>query len=393
VPSVARSFQSAARGQASIQNGLSFPVRTALARPLPRLFLPRPPAIPRCTTQVGLGTARNFSSARPIFQNLVENVPVVGRAFWEADWEIKTHEEMEKMTQKPLKHKHRKDGGKEMMKPRSEAVLLERKNQQQAPEETVHNTEMEHYFPALSVANVTTYLLIPLAPTPTSRLPLQEFASGNPSLLPLSILGSLHTSHATHALRVSSLFARLDTANVWTRNVSCSAYSQLAAGQGDGVCTVLKVEFAGWTMAEVRGVIGESGTGWCVLEEMGTDEAVDDDDASSVLSGMSSEVGNVGRDWGMDRNAREMGMDPSQSFILPTLDFSASSPLTSTGDWSSETDFDVYSDSGSDISSPSSIDSFSTGSWVQQYPPDHLSPGSSWFGFSSDFTSRMAEAY
>jgi hypothetical protein len=335
---------------------------------------------------------RNFSSARPIFQNLVENVPVAGRAFWEADWEIKMREERARMIQKPLKRKHRKDGGKEMMKPKLDDILLKQEGLQEVPEQTA---EIEHYFPIPPVANVTTFLLIPLAPTPTSRLPLPQFTSSHPSLLPLPALGSLHALHTKHALRVSSLFARLDTANVWTRNVSCSAYSHgPAAGKEYGVCTVLKVEFVGWPMAEVRGVIGESGTGWCVLEEQMTDEAVEDDDASSVLSGMSSEVGDVGEDWGpMD------GMNPSQSLILPTLDFSSSfidttsSPSLS-ADWSSDYDFDVDSVSGSDISSPLPIGDFSSeDSWVQQYPADPISRNSSWFGFSSDFTSRVGSEF
>jgi hypothetical protein len=325
-------------------------------------------------TQVGLGTARNFSSARPIFQNLIENVPVAGRAFWEADWEIKMHEERTRMVQKPPKRERRKDGGTEMMMPAFEAVLLEKERKVLAD-----GGELEHYFPAPPVPNVTTCLSIPLVPTPTSRFPLPEFTSSNPSLLPLATLGSLHASHATHALRVSSLFARLDTAHVWTKNVSCSAYAHgPAVGPGDGVCTVLKVEFVGWTAAEVRGVIGESGTGWCVLEELRTGvEEDDDEDASSVLSGMSSEMGGEWRDAGLVES-----VDLADSFVIPTLDFSVgaafSPPPT---DWAS--------DSGSDISSPSSIDSaLSGGSWVQQYP-DALLQGSGRFGFSSDFAGRV----
>src|ERR1700685_1004392 len=85
-PTPARSLHTASRtGIHGIHANLSLPARHALSR---GPFLPRPPVGPRTMTQVGLGTARNFSSARPIFQNLAQNVPVVGRAFWEADWEI-----------------------------------------------------------------------------------------------------------------------------------------------------------------------------------------------------------------------------------------------------------------------------------------------------------------
>ena len=85
--------------------------------------------------------------------------------------------------------------------------------------------EAEHYFSAIVVAPVTTYLLVPLAPTPTSRIPLPldplppcPGPSDQPKLLPLlSYIGSFHTSHATHSLRVSTLFTRLDQVNVWVR--------------------------------------------------------------------------------------------------------------------------------------------------------------------------------
>ncbi|KAJ7744661.1 hypothetical protein B0H16DRAFT_1727223 [Mycena metata] len=39
-------------------------------------------------THVGLGTARNFSSGRPLFQQLADNVPIADRAFYEADWDL-----------------------------------------------------------------------------------------------------------------------------------------------------------------------------------------------------------------------------------------------------------------------------------------------------------------
>ena len=67
----------------SIHANLSLPARHALSSSLSRpLFLPRAPApVPRGMAQVGLGTARNFCSARPIFQNVVQNlnVPVAAR--------------------------------------------------------------------------------------------------------------------------------------------------------------------------------------------------------------------------------------------------------------------------------------------------------------------------
>jgi len=42
------------------------------------------PRGPHAVANIGLGTARNFSSGRPVFQNLVQNVPIVARALNEA---------------------------------------------------------------------------------------------------------------------------------------------------------------------------------------------------------------------------------------------------------------------------------------------------------------------
>jgi hypothetical protein len=398
-PSVSHSLHSTARGYASVQQGFSFPVRTALARPLQTNFLPRAPtAVPRCVTQVGLGTARNFSSGRPIFQNLVENVPIAGRALYEADWEIKGRKEGEKM-RKSLKGKSsKKSTGKEMLKPRIQDIILQ--ENKPASKQSSVEAELDQYFAAPVTSDVTTCLLIPLAPTPTSRVPLDPFTSTNPSLLPLREIASVHASHEIHSLRVSSLFSRLDAANVWERGVQCSAFSH--GGGAESVCTMLKVEFVGWTKAEVRSVIGESGTGWCVLEEVKTSPGdghsafsdIDDDDlssdASSVLSGMVEDSGRASPLEVMNAN---MAVDPAQSFVLPTLDFSSSFlsshsqadtlSRTSSGvdlfsNVQSEPDFDPWLDS--DSSSDGGLSD--TDSWVE--PPST----NGWFGFSSQSPQR-----
>ena len=135
-----------------------------------------------------------------------------------------------------------------------------------SPVEEPTHVELEHYFPAPVVPDVTTYLLIPLAPTPTSRLPLPispPDSSMTHPLLPFSALASVHIDHGTHALRVSTLFARLEASKVFEEpGVTCTAF-----GGPNGTCTVLEVKFTGWTQARVRSVLGEAGGGWCVLEK------------------------------------------------------------------------------------------------------------------------------
>ncbi|KAJ7672098.1 hypothetical protein B0H17DRAFT_184549 [Mycena rosella] len=138
--SVARSFHAA---NPSIQQRLSFAARTTLARPLHGgQFLPRAPVVPRGMTQVGLGTARNFSSSRPIFQQLADNVPIAGRALYEADWDLSMRKEQEKM-RRPAK-KAAIVQSKEMLKPTS-AKKAAKKAQAASPA-----AELEHYFPAPS---------------------------------------------------------------------------------------------------------------------------------------------------------------------------------------------------------------------------------------------------
>ncbi|KAF9265851.1 hypothetical protein L218DRAFT_956820 [Marasmius fiardii PR-910] len=302
----------------TIQQRLSNPVRHALARP--SLHLPYAPTFAsRSVAQVGLGTARNFHSGRSVFQNLVQNVPVTGRAFYETDWDMKIKRDRAAM-KKVMSEGKKKSRRGEMLKAKNQisAVALPAI----ADSAEVSTQEMDRYFTAPITPDVVTYLLIPLAPTPTSRVPLDpNGGSARHPLLPLSSLASMHNSHEMHALRVSSLFSRLDAANVWERGVVCSSYASHA--DKDGVCTILKIEFTGWTVAEVRGVIGEAGTGWCVLEEEHTQRVVEDDDdlsdASSILSGISGPLS-------VPEGSPLSPESVSDSFVLPTLDFSSSFP-------------------------------------------------------------------
>lgn len=391
----------------TIQQRLNGPTRLTLSRPLGAPCLPRGPVVPRNVTQVGLGTARNFSSARPLFQNLAENVPIAGRALWEADWDIKIQKERELM--KPKKFtpsKENKRTNRQVLQPLRNEVPVTT-----APVESITQADLDHYFPSPVVPQVTTYLLIPLAPTPTSRLPLAispSIHTSNHPLIPFSYLSSIHADHATHTLRVSSLFARLDTARVFEApEVSCSAY-----GHASGLCTVLEVKFVGWAEAQVRGVLGEAGTGWCVLEEVHENEAAAMDDALSEMSFDTSTPPRMGH----------ADIDPSASFVLPTLDFSASfvaereswarpsSPSRAPSPLSASTsDLEFHnawlsanggSDEGSDMDAFSDIsESPSLGSvsgWGSSPSPFPSRPPSAdgWtpLGFSSTFANSMSRS-
>ncbi|KAG7086461.1 hypothetical protein E1B28_002413 [Marasmius oreades] len=312
------SVRAAAPGRMStIQQRLSYPVRHALARPVQPLFFPHAPTFAsRSVAQVGLGTARNFHSGRSVFQNLVQNVPITGRALYEADWDIQI--KRDRAVMKKVIQEGNKSSKGEMLKPKNQTPSFTHA----APTESAVLTtqEMDKYFTPI-VPDITTYLLIPLAPTPTSRVPLDpNGSSGRHPLLPLSLLASTHNNHELHTLKVSSLFSRLDAANVWERGVVCSSYASHV--DKEGVCTILKVEFTGWSIAEVRSIIGEAGTGWCVLEEEHVQRSVYDEDdessdTSSILSGISGPL-STPESASLSPNA------VSDSFVLPTLDFSSS---------------------------------------------------------------------
>jgi len=369
----ARSLHNAHHRGGSIQSGLSFAARASLkSNALQRratMFLPRPPLLspPRCggVIQIGLGTARSFSTSRPIFQHLAENVPVAARALYEVDWHVEMKKEQARMHSITSKKPKSIKKSKAMLQPTREINKTLSPIAVESNEETTLQQEFNLYFPVADVAPVTSYLLIPLAPTPSLRMSLSHnlppsAGLDEPTLLPpLSYLSSLHASHSTHALRVSTLFTRLDQANVWSRGgVSCSAYSQSLSRrrqtskdelEAEGVCTVLKLEFKGWTKVKVRGIIGESGTGWCALEEVWDNEVSREDssDEDNSHSGSVS-VGNL------DYEDCEF-VDPAQSLVLPTIDFS-SSDFLSTASSSQTSAEDIFA------SVPE------TDPWAEEYP-------------------------
>ncbi|KZS98878.1 hypothetical protein SISNIDRAFT_499347 [Sistotremastrum niveocremeum HHB9708] len=297
----------------TIKSRFSLPVRHALSRPLGAPVLPRAPALPRSVAQVGLGTARNFSSARPIFQNLVENVPVAGRAFWEIDWdsEMRKKSEFKARSKKGKQSQFRKT--KEVLKPKNASLV-----QTSQAEEEETSSELSLYFQEPPTPSVTTYLSIPLAPTPTARLPLTSEAEGHSRPLALPALAHLHTQHETHSTRVASLFNRLDRARVWDRGVSCEA-----SGDPSGLCTLLRVKFSGWTGEEVRAAIGLAGHDWCWIEEVRQrqedDHLLDFGGELETASRSSSDLKS-----GTSFMTKESSTAPE--LVMPVLDFSTSSP-------------------------------------------------------------------
>lgn len=298
---------SGARAQ-PIGSSFSFPTRVALGRPLSAPKLPRAPTIPRSISEVGLGTARNFSSSRHVFQNIVDNVPIHTRALWEAEWDLKQRkasqkkairkENKTKQTERIPDKVKAKENVKSPLSPALSAV---------ESEGAVESIEFSKYFAApaatTSAQGVTTSLTIPLYPPPSRRTPLPASHTSD-SFLPLADLRDIHVAHSQHTTRVTSLFIRLDGADVWSNGAICECYG----GATTGMVTSLRVVFKGWNKEMVKRAIGDSGKGWCDLVEerdVIREEVQEHRAPLQPAANLPDEL------------------DVTSSFILPTLDFSS----------------------------------------------------------------------
>ncbi|CAE7153798.1 unnamed protein product [Rhizoctonia solani] len=283
----------------SITQRLSLPARLAVNRPLAAPRLPKVAAPPRSVTQVGLGTARNFSS-RPVFQHLVENVPIALRSTAELDLDPRVRKSKgARIAGRPSATNKKKTHASRPKAPKPAVVAPE-------PASVLSDIEAEfaHYFPA-AASSVTTVLTVPLQPS-TTRSPLPE-PSEDASPLDLASFVPTMTSYQTHRHRVDTLFDRLTRADVWKRGASTSVYDT-----GSGVADVIQVRFDGWTAADVKNILGHAGQGWCTIEERANlpierDAAQVEDEWNTLRESIA--------------NSNTEGTEVT--LVLPTLDFSA----------------------------------------------------------------------
>jgi hypothetical protein len=402
-----RFMQTVATRMPKIENNLSLPVRHALSTRMGAPRLPRPPTVPRCIAQVGLGTARNFTTGRPIFQNIADNmhnIPVVTRAFLEADLDMRTKNDGMALKLKHTRRNSKKRSSrgcasdKVQFHPAATGPAVAAIPTTAATGET--EAEFDKFF-VPQVPEVSTTLLIPLAPTPTTRVPLSHtFAYDRHPLVPFLELSALRVDTERHASRVRALFEQLDAAQAWDKGAVCET---LGGARG---ASVLRVRFAGLSAYAVRGIIGEAATGWCILEE----ERAEYSEAEECLSDIGSAV--APDDPGIAELNLNSPIDPAYSFVLPTLDFSASAaaspPINPPSDVSADLPFSdmAYKVSSSDVDTFSDLGYMSDGGssgassggrdtrgWIE--PPDALysSRTPSWAGlsFSSAFSRRLEE--
>jgi len=295
-------FRRAIHHAQPIRNQFSFPVRHALTNS-PMSFA-RPPMVQRGVTEVGLGTARKFSTARPIFQNLVQNVPVAGRSMYEMDLDLQ-------------KRKVRRIVAKKLAKDQTDKTRRKVKTDQSTLEENYNK-----YFPVQSLDNeeVSTVLTVPLVPYDAPNASSANYSEQ--SFLPFHEATKNFQTHGKHSRRVSSLFRKLDEARVWDRGAHYEAFGS-ASTSIDGsrpqsvLCTSLRIVFDGWTAQMVRDVLGESGIGWCILQESKIRSSVIHEGPFSLESSRAAtpapSISSSPNIW-----------DRTPEFIMPSIDFSSS---------------------------------------------------------------------
>lgn len=241
----------------------------------------------RSIAQVGLGTARNFGTARPIFQSIVDNVPIVARTMYEMDLD------MDKKKAKNVRgHKHLKEN---KIQKTSEKI------------KSNDSLDFDKYFSLTdSETTVSTVLNVPLAPYQ---------ASVDSTIRPVDAAAIIADAHNIHSIRISSLFLRLDQANVWTRGAHYEAFGPAderhGVGGSHGLCTTIRIVFSGWSIEDVKTVIGEAGRDWCTFHER------------RVAKGAPESVGSTRpQSPALPRDPQPpIGMH--HAFIMPTLDFSS----------------------------------------------------------------------
>ena len=101
-------------------------------------------------------------------------------------------------------------------------------------------------------------------------------------------------------------------------------------GDPSGLASIMKIEFKGWTKAQIRAVLGDAGKGWCLMEELGLEDLPDSPPLSPALSGISTSLSGYSTPpYSFDEGdslagdfSSEFDVDPSNSLVIPSLELS-----------------------------------------------------------------------
>ena len=401
-----------------ILRNLSSTSKFSLAHsPVSRVYLPRGPqgfnnvGYRGLAQEIGLGTARTFSTGRTVFHYVIEKNASIGvRAFLEMDagTDLRTVQ---------VSRTHARKSGRKAKKETKRVVFPPKPVVVKTKEE-----EIAQYFKQ-GEPDVVTYLQVALAATPSARMPFAASTDGSidsTRLLPLRAMLNIQQQFHASSQFVSSLFGRMDAHDVGNSprgRVTVESWGDLR-----GLCTELRIRFEGWSEEDVRalfaGLLTDEGTGGWAIQELyplgslpervpRASHSLSTVTADSIPASMlaSPVLSNADVEIEMELE------DPWASgphFIMPQLDFSSS---FSTHDSSpglifdefphehemSDGDEDRLSDTGSEAWSDTAESTVSLMSMPSVLSIDDLSASrvtesvSGWIGLSSDFLGRIQE--
>lgn len=395
-----------------ILHNLSSTSKFSLAHsPASRVYLPRGPhgfknvGYRGLAQEVGLGTARNFSTGRTVFHHVIEKNASIGvRAFLEMDSDIDLRTVRVSRTRARSGKKTKKETKKMVLRPKP--VVVKTKEE-----------EIAQYFNQ-EEPEVITYLQVALATTPSTRMPFADGSIDSSGLFPLRAILNTQRQFYARSEFVSSLFSRMDGQDVW--NSPKGRVKVESWGDSSGLCTELRVRFEGWSEEDVRalfsGLLADEGAGgWAIqeLHPLKSPPSTVFQSTSSLLTIMAESIPASTLASPTLSNA-EMEMeveDPWASgtcFVMPQLDFSSSfhapdDPPSLIIDESKndyemlDSDLDHISDDGSEAWSDTAESTASLMSMPSVLPIDKLSASrvtesvSGWVGLSSDFLERIQE--
>jgi hypothetical protein len=213
---------------------------------------PRPSAVPRGVNHVGLGSARNFSSAQPVFQNIVHNAPLALRAFGNQVDGFDAKKLRREVRRSIKRQQQQKQAKLEFPFAKSSSGFSSdvRLSSLDLEGSSLSADDSDDFFASLPspfMANVS--LNVPLEPSLPAGF--DDFSQDSSRLLPRSFLASLRDIQEhldVHRIRLRSLLDRLERAG-------CFDDENVRFWDPSG--GMLAIEFGGWwTATDVRQALG-----------------------------------------------------------------------------------------------------------------------------------------
>jgi hypothetical protein len=227
----------------TIQARCNLSTRILLSRPLKAAGMPRAPTLSRPLQEVGLGTARKFSS-HSTFRHVVENTSIITRAFWQADWDT------EYKNNRRISSKRKSGKGPSKS---HQGTSIRHKPFMSAPtssplRQNTYKDEMDTYFMEPCEPPVTTFLYVVLTSTTLSPLSGPYY---DHRLLPLDMILEQHHGFQDRTKHVEAIFTILNSHDAWSKGVTVETL-----GNAEGVVSDLTFKFSGWHEGEVRDLLG-----------------------------------------------------------------------------------------------------------------------------------------